>query len=196
MNRAVSGLSLCALPGPGYAKMDWYRAVSSLHARAPLAWGHSFTVKSRFKQTGASFPLLYLAPDSFTAMLEVRALLGHPRSGSITPVSRGWHIAQVRVRLDHVADLRTPSERARIATTVQEMTGDWVDYAARTPRSPDVSSTPPAPTQQLGEDLYRMTCCQGFLAPSARNSTLPNLVVFPDRVRIDHNTLTISPSRS
>ena len=35
------------------------------------------------------------------------------------------------------------------------------------------------------KDLYRMTCCQGFLTPSFRNSTLPNLIVFPDRVSTD-----------
>ena len=97
------------------------------------------------------------------------------------------------MRLDRIADLRTETERARIQTTIQELTGDWVNYAVRTASSPDVASTPPAPTQQLGEDLYRMTPCQGFLTPSARNSTLPNLVVFPDRVRIDHDTLAIAP---
>ena len=64
----------------------------------------------------------------------------------------------------------------------------------RTASSLDVASTPPAPTQQLGADLYLMTRCQGFLTPSAKNSTLANLVVFPDRVRIDHDTLTIAPT--
>ena len=157
MNRAVSGLSLQALPGPDYAKTDWYRAVSISYARVPLAWGHSYTGKGRFKQANARFPVLYLAPDEFTALLEVRAFMGHPRSGSITAASGRWRVVQVRVRLDHVADLRTTSERARIQTTVQELTGDWADYAARTHSSRDVSSTPPAPTQQLGEDLYQMT---------------------------------------
>ena len=193
MTRTVTGLSLHALPGPGYARMQWYRAVSRSHARAPLAWGHSCTAKSRFKEAKASFPVLYLAPDRSTALLEVRALLGHPRAGSITHVPGRWHVARVHVRLDRIADLRTETERARIQTTIQELTGDWVNYAVRTASSPDVASTPPAPTQQLGEDLYRMTPCQGFLTPSARNSTLPNLVVFPDRVRIDHDTLAIAP---
>lgn len=193
MIRGVSGLSLHALPSPGYAKMDWYRAVSITHARTPLAWGHSWTSKSRFKQAKASFPLLYLAPDRFTALLEVRALLGHPRTGAAVRGTGRWHVARVKVRLDHVADLRTGTELARIRTTVQELTGDWMDYAVRTPSSFDVSSTPPAPTQQLGEDLYRMTCCQGFLTPSSRNSILPIWVVFPDRLSIDHDILTIAP---
>ena len=193
MNCSVSALSLHALPGPQYAKNDWYRAVRISHAGKPLAWGHSYTGKTRYKQAKAIFPLLYLAPDALTARLEVRALMGHPRSGSISAVPGGWRVVQVSVRLDHVADLRTASERTRIQTTVQELTGDWEDYVARNRNSPDVSSTPPAPTQQLGEDLYQIPCCQGFLTPSARNSILPNLVVFPDRVSIDHGTLTIAP---
>ena len=135
MIRAVSGLSLHALPSPGYTKVDWYRAVSIIHAHAPLAWEHSCTVKSRFKPAKATFPLLYLAPDRFTALLEVRELLGHPRTGSITRVPGRWHVAQVHVRLDRIADLRTETERVRVRTTVQELTGDWVDYAVRTPNS-------------------------------------------------------------
>ena len=193
MIRSVSGLSLHALPGPEYAKTDWYRAVSIAHSGMPLAWRHSYTGKTRFKEARANSPLLYLAPDRFSALLEVRAFLGHPRTRSIARMSGRWHVARVDVRLDHVADLRTVNERAQIQTTVQELTGDWADYAARALDSPDVSSTPPAPTQQLGEDLYRKTCCQGFLTPSAKNSILPNLVVFPDRVSIDHETLTIAP---
>ena len=123
------------------------------HEGRPLTWGHSYTGKSRFKEATASFPLLYLAPDRLTALLEVRAFLGHPRTGSIVPISGRWHVARVDVRLDQVADLRTTSERARIQTTVQELTGDWADYTARTHISPDVSLMPPAPPQQLGESL-------------------------------------------
>ena len=193
MNRSVIALSLNALPGPQYAKNNWYRVVPISYAGKPLAWRHTYTKKTRFKEATVSFPLLYLAPDRFTALLEVRAFLGHPRMRPIVFMTGHWHVARVDVRLDHVADLRTLSERAKIQTTVQELTGDWVDYANRTVSSPDVSSTPPAPTQQLGEDLYQIPRCQGFLAPSARNSIHPNLVVFPDRVSINHDTLTIAP---
>ena len=169
MIRSVSALPLYPVPRPEYAKTDWYRAVRISHAGKPLAWGHSYTGKTRFKEATASFPLLYLAPDRLTALLEVRAFLGHPRTGSIVPMTGRWHVARVDVRLDHVVDLRTRSEQTRIQTTVQELTGEWADYAERTDNSPDASSMPPAPTQQLGEDLYRMTRCQGFLTPSAAN---------------------------
>ena len=193
MIRAVRGLALHTLPGPGYAKTDWYRAVPASHARDPLEWGHSYRSKSRFKQAKSRFPLLYLAPDRLTALLEVRGLLGNPRSRPIVFGAGRWHIAKVTVRLDRVVDLRTTSERATVPTTVQELTGDWEDYAARTNASPEVSSIPPAPTQEIGESLYQLPNCQGFLTPSARNSILPNLVVFPDRVSIDRGALTIQP---
>ena len=193
MTHAVGGLRLHALPGRGYAKTHWYRAVSPVHARFPLAWRHTRTAKTRFKRAGAHYPLLYLAPDRFTALLEVRGLLGHPRSGPIMPVSGDWHIVKVTVNLDRVADFRSSGERATVTTTVQELTGDWVDYDSRTVVSPEIASGPPAPTQQLGEALYQRTSCQGFLTPSARNPVLPNLVVFPDRVRIDRRALTIEP---
>ena len=193
MTRTVGELPLHALPGRGYAKTDWYRAISPDYAEGPLAWGHTCTVKSRFKRAGARFPLLYLAPDRCTALLEVRGLMGHPRSGPIMPVPGAWHVVEVTVHLERVADFRTTGERATVPTTVQELTGDWVDYDSRTAAWPDVTSDPPAPTQQLGEALYRRTCCQGFLTPSARNPVLPNLVIFPDRVSIDRQALTIDP---
>lgn len=109
-------------------------------------------------------------------------------------VSRDWNIVRVAVHLARVADFRTPGGRASILTTVQELTGDWVDYDFRVAASPEIASNPPAPTQKLGEALYHQhTSCQGFLTPSAKNPVLPNLVIFPDRVSIDQRALTIAP---
>lgn len=194
MIRAVGRLPLHALPGPGYAKAHWYRAVPSGYARFPLAWQHTRGIKSRFKRTDASYPVLYLSPDPFTALLEVRSLLGHPRSDRIMPVSGAWPIVvPITVHLARIVDFRTPGERAIISTTVQELTGDWVDYDNRVAASPEIASNPPAPTQKLGEALYRHTSCQGFLTPSAKNPVRPNLVIFPDRVSIDQRALTIAP---
>lgn len=188
MKPKVGGLSLYALPGPKYSKTDWCRAVRNVHAKHPLSWRHSLNNETRFKSIKESFPVLYLAFDDNTALMEVQALRGNPNPAQV--VAPGWTIARVTVQLDRVADLRTPGERAKVDTTVQELTGDWADYANRTGTSV-VSSNPPAPTQKFGENLYRWTDCQGFLSPSSRNSMLPNLVVFPDRVTIDPRTLTI-----
>lgn len=193
LTRAVGRLPLHALPGRQYAKKHWYRAVAPVYAGFPLAWGHTWTEKSRFKRAGSRYPILYLAPDRFTALLEVRGLLGHPQSGPIMPVSGSWHIVRVTVHLDRVVDFRTPGQRATIPTTVQELTGDWVDYGNRFAASSEIKSNPPAPTQTLGEALYQHPNCQGFLTPSAKNPVLPNLVIFPDRVSIDQSALTIEP---
>lgn len=123
-----------------------------------------------------------------------------PVSGAWQPAGAGvrWHhpdyiVWRVTVHLDRVVDFRTPGGRTIIQTTVQELTGDWVDYHNRGAASPDIASNPPAPTQQLGEALYQSTNCQGFLTPSAKNPVLPNLVIFPDRVSIDRRALTIEP---
>jgi len=104
----------------------------------------------------------------------------------------GWRTFRIDVRLDRVADLRGPAERLKVETTVQELTGDWRGYGYRTPASP-ISSVPPAPTQRLGAALYANTSCQGFLTPSAKNPSYPNLVVFPDRVAVDVGSLKIEP---
>lgn len=110
------------------------------------------------------------------------------------PVSgTGPVIVPVTVHLDRVVDFRTSGERAIVPTTVQELTGDWVDYYSRVAASPEIASNPPAPTQKLGEALYKHTNCQGFLTPSAKNPVLPNLVIFPDRVSIDRHAFTIGP---
>lgn len=192
MTYAVGKLPLRALPGRGYGKTHWYRAVRLKYVRYPLAWQHTWSNTTRFKREDAHYPLLYLAPDPFTARLEVGCLLGHPRRGPVRRGPCGWSVVGVTVRLHRVADFRVPGGRSMVTTTVQELTGDWFDYD-RTAASPDVVCNPPAPTQRLGEALYRSTSCQGFLTPSARNPVLPNLVVFPDRVSIDPRALTIEP---
>lgn len=186
-------LTLNALPGKKYKKTDWYRAVDPKYVQRPLAWSHTVGRPTRFKPRRTTYPVVYFAPDGDTALLEARARLGHPRSGPLVATSESRQVVQITIRLDRIADLRTASERVKIQTTVQELTGDWEDYAARTLTSPEVSSQPPAPTQALGEALYQRTDCQGFLTPSARNPILPNLVIFPDRVTIDHRSLTIEP---
>lgn len=193
MTPVVEKLPIQTLPGGRYKKTDWYRAVRLQHASFPLAWQHTWTTTTRFKRASSRYPLLYLAPDRLTALLEVGRLMGHPRPGPSLPVTDGWCVVEVSVHLDRVADFRTPGGRSTVTTTVQELTGDWVDYDNRTVASSEVISNPPAPTQRLGEALYRSTSCQGFLTPSARNPVLPNLVIFPDRVSIDRRALSIVP---
>ncbi|MXY51062.1 MAG: RES domain-containing protein [Gammaproteobacteria bacterium] len=163
---------------------NWHHAVELRFAGSPL-WA-SPTNDARFKAGGTTYPLLHFASDEGTALLEV----GVPGPGSSSV--KNWKVFCVSVHLDQVVDLRGTAGRDKVSTTVQELTGDWRGYAERTPTTP-ISSSPPAPTQALGEALYSRTKCQGFLTPSAKNPKFPNLVVFADRVRVDEDALTIEP---
>lgn len=98
-------------------------------------------------------------------------------------------------RID-VVDFGDPADRATANTSVQELTGDWRAYPSRRSvgtapivRS-DVSS---APTQSLGEALASDKRVSGFLSPSAPNANRSNLIVFPNRVRLDEQRRTIKP---
>ena len=184
MKLAVHGLAFSSL-----TQKQWCRAVRHRYAAHPL-WS-TRAIETRFKALGTTFPLLYFASDENTALLEVRAILGRPDPAKASAI--GWTTIPVDVRLDNVADLRGSAERTKVETTVQELTGDWKDYASRTSTSQDISSNPPAPTQRFGAALHSNAKCQGFLTPSAKNPLVANLVVFADRVAIDEKALTIRP---
>lgn len=175
----------------------WYRAVQAAYVNNPLWWGWPDpssplrpSTEVRFRAREADFPLLHFAWNENTALLEARAITGTPDPARVR--KGGWRTFPVSIGLDRIADLRGSVERGKIGTTVQELTGDWARYAARTSGSL-VESVPPAPTQRFGEVLYARRECQGFLTPSARNPEHPNLVVFPDRVDIDVTSRTIGP---
>ena len=184
MKLAVHGLAFSPL-----ARRQWCRAVQHRHAAHPL-WSTP-TNETRFKALGTTFRLLYFASNENTALLEARAIVGRPDPAKVSAF--GWTTIRVNVNLDNVADLRGSAERTQVETTVQELTGDWMDYANRTSTSHDISSNPPAPTQRFGAALHSNTKCQGFLTPSAMNPLVANLVVFADRIAINEQALTISP---
>ena len=171
------------------APKQWCRAVRQRYAAHPLR--SSWSNETRFKALGPIFPLLYFASDANTALLEVRAIVGRPDPAKVSAI--GWTTVHVDVRLDSVVDLRGSGDRGKVESTVQELTGDWKDYANRASTSQDISSSPPAPTQRFGAALYSDTKCQGFLTPSSKNPLVANLVVFADRVIIDEKALAIRP---
>ena len=173
----------------------WCRAVQTAYSDNPLWWLHPDPADpvgpsspKRFRAGGETFPLLHFARDENTALLEAQAITGAPNAARMR--KGGWRTFRISISLDRVADFLRPSERRTIKTTVQELTGDWEGYRNRTASSL-VASLPPAPTQKIGEALYSTTDFQAFLTPSAKNPMYPNLVVFPDRVRIDATALTI-----
>ena len=174
----------------------WYRAVRAAYVNNPLWWSRADplsplrpSAEVRFRAREADFPLLHFAWNENTALLEARAITGTPNAARVN--TGGWRTFRVGIALDRIVDLRGLVERRKIGTTVQELTGDWTRYAARSASSL-IASVPPAPTQRFGAVLYTREDCQGFLTPSARNPEYPNLVVFPDRVKINGESLAVA----
>ena len=185
--------SLSPIPSSGISQINsrnWFRAVLWKHWKNRLGFSHTFNSPSRFSSGSGGYPLLYLAPDPLTAYLEVRALIRLSNLFFQPPLrqSVGYAVFRVRVTLRTVVDLGEPSNRLQVRYTAQELTGDWRDYKLRSASgvSPAVRScTHVAPTQRLGALIAGMPTIEGFLAPSAVNPTVSNLVLLPDRLAID-----------
>jgi RES domain len=131
---------------------------------------------------------MYLAADHFVSLFEVDAVLGSPLPGRTILPNPGtaWTIISVEVQLARVADLSNPSNVELLETSFQELTGDWRGYKYR-PQIPPLRAPywTNVPTQRLGHALFRVRGLEGFLAPSARDPTKLNLMVFPDKLRAD-----------
>lgn len=180
----------------------WFRAVPKRFRHNPLGFVHTLNVPSRYSAGNGQYPLLYLACDRLTALLEYRALVRIPGLPTILPTSlaSSASVFPVTVQLNHVIDLGDPSVRSQ---TVQALTGDWREYPWRPPSGPipevrSQSST--APTQGLGAHLNNLATgpqssalkWEAFLAPSAVRPRFCNLIVFPSRVNISYNPLQIA----
>jgi hypothetical protein len=98
----------------------------------------------------------------------------HPRST--------WGVLNVRVSLQHVADLTSPSSQALLDTTAQELTGDWIGYELRGPGTTIKAPTGIAPTQDLGAALYGVPKLEGFKALSAKAPYHQVLAIFPQKL--------------
>ncbi|HEV3341588.1 MAG TPA: RES family NAD+ phosphorylase [Pirellulales bacterium] len=151
------------------------------NAQSALAFAHTSTRSSRFNEGGGSFSTLYLSEDQLVALFEVEAVLGSPHTTWVPVPSGNWTILSVSVVLQSIVDLTQAATQASLATTAQELTGDWRGYRLRNA----LTSVPqpagvPAPTQELGAALYAVRGVEGFIAVSAKVPTRRNLVIFPD----------------
>jgi RES domain-containing protein len=167
----------------------WYRAIQLKFWNSLLATAHTKTIPGRFNAGHSGrpgFEILYFAEDQQVAMFEVQALLGSPLPGSayVPNPSGHWVIINVQLQLRRVVDLTLRSERVKIETTVQELTGDWRGYLLRNP-SPKVKRPywTNVPTQKLGHALHGIRGIEGFVTYSARVPTRRNLIVFPAKLR-------------
>ena len=150
---------------------------------------------SRFCSAFATHHLIYLAPTPLLALLEVQALVRSFHSPSPLVVALHKYVVfAVSVQGIDVVDLGDSVQRKALAGSAQELTGDWRAYPTRRPAGthPDVRSHRlAAPTQELGAQLRPVSRIAGFLAPSAYDSRISNLVVFPAKVAIDDASRSI-----
>lgn len=94
-----------------------------------------------------------------------------------------WTILNVSVRLQAVAELTDVATQELLATTAQEITGDWLGYRLRGPGTTVKGPTGLAPTQELGEALFRVPGLEGFRTLSAKAPYQEVLVVFPEKLQ-------------
>ena len=149
----------------------WYRSVPERYQFEPPRIG---TTASRYNSGGLR--VIYFAPDPLLARFEARDLLGH-WFGDAVPAERPRDIVvEYRINIGRapaIADAR-PIQLKIIATTVQEMTGDWLTYPWGTSN---------APTQELAQAVFdRDEEPTGLIAPSARNPRQANLILFAERL--------------
>lgn len=147
-------------------------------------------VPSRFYDPATvrtKFSSLYVSDNPMVAMFEVQALFGSPSTpGGIipAPAGRAWVILTVQLRLSAVVDLTDIAEQMRVDTNVQELTGDWRGYAQRSSITPVSLPVGTAPTQGLGDAIFRdPRDIEGLLTVSAKVPYHRNLVAFPAHLR-------------
>lgn len=168
----------------------WYRAIPLRYLSTPLSVTHTKGATSRFSAgpllvPARQFEILYFASDHQTALFECGALLGTPhRPGHVmSNPAMGVGILNVDVRLQMICDLTDPLlVQAPLETTAQELTGDWDGYQQRNLMTLVTAPTGFAPTQELGEALFR-TGIEGFRSLSARLPYNRTLIVFPENLR-------------
>ena len=119
---------------------------------------------------------MYFAPDPLLARFEARDVLGHWFGDAVPSLGDRHVVVEYRIELgpgDSIVDAR-PAHLDTVETTVQEMTGDWQSYG--------LWGTP-APTQNLASAVFdRPDSPMGLMAPSARNPSRDNLVLFAERL--------------
>jgi hypothetical protein len=135
----------------------WFRIIRLKHLPTRLSSDHSRTARSRYSAASPANPryrIVYLGGDHQVAIHEARALVGDPLAPVANP-NGSWVILGLQVVLDHVVDLKDPSQQKILSTNHAELTGNWAN-------DPGV-----APTQALGQALYDLPDLEGFIYPSS-----------------------------
>ena len=167
----------------------WYRATRIGYLPSALSSSHTAVTRSRFNAgplllPAARFESLYFASDHTTALFEFGAMVGAPiPGGSVSNPAMSVVVLNVTVVLRDVADLTDIAAQTSLATNAQELTGDWNGYQLRTGYTPVKNPIGVAPTQELGDALFRAGV-EGFRSISARIPYNRILIVFPTNLRL------------
>lgn len=138
-------------------------------------WGMGSRISGgRFTPPG-SFETIYVAEDPITALAEVALVIWHPQAPPATLRTPPWvHIAIEGV-LTSSLDLTDPTVQSALATTRQELTGEWRYTQALGGE---------ASTQMLGRVCHDSAQFDSIRYFSSKN--LPNgvcVAIFPDRLK-------------
>ncbi len=167
----------------------WYRCIIPSYLPTALSSAHTKKTATRFNPGALlaptdQFATLHFADDPVVALFETGALLGKPNAGYHVPHPRMTQVTlNVRIILSDVIDLAVVSNaQVPLGTNAQELTGDWESYQIRNHRTPVSHPTGTAPTQELGQALFK-TGVEGFRALSAKMPYHKTLVVFTDNLK-------------
>lgn len=164
----------------------WFRAIQPQYWRSCLKTAQTKIYPGRFhapRHGKGGFEVLYLAENSLVALLETEAVFGSLESGSFfSHPHLAWIVLNVELSLQHVADLTDSLEQAKLETSAQELTGDWIGYQKHTTSTSIKGPGGLAPTQQLGAALYKLPRLEAFQTVSSKLAVHRNLVVFPQKL--------------
>jgi RES domain-containing protein len=159
-------LVLAQLPTKPLSGMT-HRVVGLNYASDPLNPIGSTIVGGRYNPKG-EFPVLYLAANPETALLETNlALKVDTRLIGIPSKPRAFFTVHFDLR--KTLDLQIPEIQTILSTNYQELTGDW-KYTASLNRESE--------TQRLGRIVQELGQLDALIAPSAKHSGHANLAVF------------------
>lgn len=148
---------------------------------------------NRFNDGGGTFQLRYLAATPHVALREATALHGSYATGFVAShPPRSWTLYRYDIITNlNVVDFTEPSTRNQPSTTIQELTGDWLNYlhqqmlTMRLYQTVVKSHRATSPTQELAYQLHGVANVQGFLVPSAKLPLITNLVLFFHRLPLN-----------
>jgi hypothetical protein len=186
----VVNLLACSELILGPESRPWFRVSSRKYEDTPLSTEHTADTPSRFSagpllkrpDLDGRFEILYLSENRIVCLYEVEAVFGSTDTWMASNPNESYSDVPVQVSLQRVADLTLVSQQMRLATTAQELTGDWRGYRTRERGGSLRQPTGVAPTQSLGEALYNTEGIEAFRTLSAKVPNMLNLVVFPKKL--------------